>query len=233
MRTRPWLLAAVIAAAAPVLAPAGPEGDASPPLQPAAAPGAAEPDRVALEPEGAMDSSSPPPGLPEDQALWKQGIETTQAIHVERARASRVQVVLRNLRYFQRLLLLVERGGEEGKRAEALTRRLDAAYAVQYSTLNARWPVEPTRGCSYPAVEFGSTMDFHSNETDLARLAKHRAILRGCIEMAQSAITPMRDATDKLEAAMRAAADALQAAGLGDPSAGLASGSSSPASGKR
>jgi hypothetical protein len=77
-------------------------------------------------------------------------------------------------------------------------------------------------------MEVGSMMMSRRTETELADLAKHRSILRGCIEMGQSAVKFMREANDDLAAAIQAAEKALAEAGLGSPTAGMATGAGSP-----
>ncbi|HEY6100828.1 MAG TPA: hypothetical protein VIW03_15430, partial [Anaeromyxobacter sp.] len=172
------------------------------------------------EPDGA--APAPPPGTSEDQSLWKAGLEITNAIQIERARATRLQMVLANLRYADRLRILAGRDGEDGERAGRLEKRLHGAHAVQFSTLTARWPIDTYRGCGYPTMEFGSMLSHGKAERD--DLDRHRALLRGCVEQAREAVKLMKESNDGLASAMMDADAALAAAGLGSPTAGLATG---------
>jgi hypothetical protein len=161
---------------------------------------------------------APPMAKPEDRALWTQGNEVTSAIQVERGRASRLQLVLLNLRYADRLRALAARGGEDVERADPAARRLLAAHGAQLVTLTARWPVDTYRGCGYPALEFGSLAAF--DRAAAPDLDLHRSLLRTCVDAAGKAVATLREANDDLEAAMRQADAVLVAAGLGAPSAG-------------
>jgi hypothetical protein len=187
------------------------------------APGAAraeekgETEAKAKAPDGVLpgqDLEHPPRGTPEDQALWRSGFEVTQAVHLERARATRLQTVLLNLRYDDRLKTLEGRGGDAAKRAAALQRGLSDAHAVQFSVLTARWPVDTYRVCSYPAMEFGSMSAGNPTPDEVA---KHRAMLTGCVEQAQASVKLLKQGNDGLEGAMKAAEEALGQAGLGPP----------------
>jgi hypothetical protein len=166
----------------------------------------------------------PPPGSPEDQALWRAGLEVTNEVQIERGRATRLQLVLANLRYVDRLRTLAARGGEAGERARAIEKRVNEAHAAQFSVLTARWPVDTFRVCGYPAMEFGSMLSY--GKTDPADLARHRAMLVGCVEQTRAALGLMKRGNDALEAALRDAEAALVAAGLGSAVAG---GSAQPA----
>lgn len=161
-----------------------------------------------------QDLDHPPRGTPEDQALWRSGHEVTNLVHVERARATRLQTLLVKLKYTERLKTLEAKGGEAATRSVALQRGLSDAHASQFSVLTARWPVDTYRVCSYPAMEFGS---MSAGTPDPAELAKHRAMLVGCVEQAQASVKLLRQGNDGLEAAMKAADEALRLAGVGVP----------------
>lgn len=191
-----WTTVALILALSPAGARPAPGATTVAPDAPAGPPG--------------QDASSPPPGSPEDLALWKSGLDASSAVQVERGRATRLQVVLANLRYTERLQALADRGGEAGEGATALARKLAEAFAVQFGVLTARWPVDTYRVCSYPTMEFGSALA-SAKKTEPADVARHRAMLVGCVEQAQASANLMRQGNDALEAAMREAAAALGA----------------------
>jgi hypothetical protein len=171
----------------------------------AAPPAAAEP--TASRSDGSMLpgqslDSPPPPGSPEDQALWRAGLEVTNEVQIERSRATRLQLVLANLRYVDRLRTLQARGGETGERAKEVEKRVNDAHAAQFGVLTARWPVDTFRVCGYPAMEFGSSL---SGRTDPVELARERTLLTGCIEQTRAALKLMKGANDALETAMKGA----------------------------
>jgi hypothetical protein len=177
----------------------------------------AEPVDHALE---GQDPAHPPPGSAADQALWRSGHEVTQRVQLERARATRLQAVLLNLRYTERTQALAGRDGEAGEKGKALRQQLSDAHSQQFAALTARWPVDTYRVCGYPTMEFGSMMSY--GKSDPADLAKHRAMLTGCVEQAQASINAMKQGNDRLEAAMRAADAALIPAGLPPPTGAVA-----------
>jgi hypothetical protein len=172
----------------------------------AAPPAAAEPTTSrsdgSMLPGQSLDSP-PPPGSPEDQALWRAGLEVTNEVQIERSRATRLQLVLANLRYVDRLRALQARGGEPGERAKEVEKRVNDAHAAQFGVLTARWPVDIFRVCGYPAMEFGSSLS--SGRTDPVELARERTLLTGCIEQTRAALKLMKGANDALEAAMNGA----------------------------
>jgi hypothetical protein len=161
-----------------------------------------------------QDLDHPPRGTPEDQALWRSGHEVTNQVHIERARATRLQTLLVKLKYTERLKLLEAKGGDAAKRSAALQKGLSDAHASQFTVLTARWPVDTYRVCSYPAMEFGS---MSAGNPEPSELAKHRAMLVGCVEQAEASVKLLKQGNDGLAAAMKAADEALKAAGVGIP----------------
>jgi hypothetical protein len=183
---------------------------------PAAAEPATSPPSGAALPGVSLDSPAPP-GSPEDQALWRAGLEVTNEVQIERSRATRLQLVLANVRYVDRLRELQARGGEMGERAKEVEKRVNDAHAAQFGVLTARWPVDTFRVCGFPAMEFGSMLSY--GKTDPTDLAKHRTMLVGCVEQTQAALKLMKQGNDALEAAMREAETLLTKAGRGSPTA--------------
>lgn len=160
-----------------------------------------------------QDLDHPPVGQPQDVALWRSGFEITNTLQIERARATRLQAVLLSLRYTDRLQALAARGGEPGDRGAALARRLADAHATQFAALTGPWPIDPFRVCTFPAMEFGSMLSYE--KADPGELARHRAMLVGCIDQAQESAAAIKRGNDGLEAAMAAADTVLLPAGLG------------------
>ena len=152
---------------------------------------------------GSSLDSPPPPGSPEDQALWRAGLEVTNEVQAERSRATRLQLVLANLRYVDRLRAIETRGGEAGEKAKAIEKRVNDAHAAQFSVLTAQWPIDTFRVCGFPAMEFASMLSY--GKTDPAELSRHRTLLTGCVEQTRAALKLMKQGNDALEDAMRAA----------------------------
>lgn len=149
-----------------------------------------------------QDLDHPPPGSPGDRALWRSGHEVTVALHVERARSTRLQAVLRSLGYVERARALAAQRGDAGAKGRALEESLGDAHGVLVSLLTARWPVDTYRVCAYPAMELGSILSY--GKSDPSTVARHRAMLVGCVEQAQAAVSAMKNGNDLLEQAMRA-----------------------------
>lgn len=165
------------------------------------------------------DLSAPPPGSKADQELWRSGHLATKAVHAERGRATKLQLTLVKLRYGERLGLLAERGGDAGEAAKKLKERLNASHSLQFAALTSRWPVDTYRVCGYPTMEFGSML-VSAAKIAPEDLARHRAMLTGCVEQATGAVNTLKGGNDALAAAMREADAILKTAGLG-PTAGL------------
>jgi hypothetical protein len=193
-------------AAEPAAAPPGDNAGTAPP--------AAEP---APGSDGEIGAQPLPPGTPADVALWKSAVATSNQITIERARASRVQVRLKTGRYPERLSAMGTRDPDSAGRARDLRRRLDAAWTQNYAFLTARWPVDPTRGCGYPALQLYSAL--HGGETpqDKAMRLEARADVETCLRKARPAVETMKKSTDDLEAVAAEVDAALAAVGLGSP----------------
>lgn len=161
-----------------------------------------------------QDLDHPPPGSASDQALWRSGHEITLAVHVERARSTRLQTVLQAVRYVERAQALGRRAGEAGAKARALEDGLHDAHSGLVSLLTARWPIDTYRVCAYPAMELGSMLSYGASDPSL--LARHRAMLVGCVEQAQAAVSAMKNGNDLLEQAMWAVDAASRASEVGD-----------------
>lgn len=147
--------------------------------------------------------AAPATAAPDDRALQRAGEDVTNALQIERARATRLQLVLGNLRYAERLRGLADQGGPRGERAAALAGQLASARGGQARVLTARWPVDPTRVCGYPALELGAMLDGGAASPE--DLAKHRAMLTGCVEQAEATRRMLKEGNDAIEAAMREA----------------------------
>lgn len=177
-----------------------------------------ETDEVPLPPPGeglagdVNGEGKPPPGSPEDQALWAEGLDVSQRITGERHRASKLQWEARADRYDERLAELARKaGGSAAARAEELRRRYVAALAHNYETLTRRWPVDPTRGCGYSMLYLASAM--RTGKAD--ELAVMRPPVRTCVGKARPAVEVMAASNAELQR-LAAEAAALLAPPPGD-----------------
>lgn len=173
----------------------------------------AEPPRDPL-PGDISGEGKPPPGSPEDQALWSEAHALSQRITVERMLASRLQWEARDDRYDERLGERAKSGGAEAARLLELQQVYRAALARNYLTLTRRWPVDPTRGCQYPMLQLSSAMRSGRGDT----LQGSRASVGGCLEKARPAVEAMATSNAEVQRLAAEAARLLPAATA--PSAG-------------
>lgn len=194
-------------AAAPALADDGPAKAPAAAVAPApaAAPVAAdEPD-----PGGAWEEQKPPPGSPEDVALWRAGIDVSKAINLARLQANKMQWEHRQRKYDERLVALAkEEGKPEANKAADLLPRYNAAVAHNYLTMTRQWPVDPTRGCRYPAMHFEGVLQSGEHKKKATQLLVTREELQDCLDRARPALQVMGDSNKEL-AALMAEADAI------------------------
>lgn len=193
------------AAAPPVPAPAAPAPAA--PAQAAPAPGAPE--------AGAPDADDrPPPGAPEDQALWRAGRKASVDVVVVRAEAGRLQSTVRAHKLLERLEAAerAERAaGRDHERLEELGEALLEAWKRNYEVFGRQWPVDPTRGCGYPLLELESTMPLADDPARAGDLRGARGALRECVSRAGLAVEVMQAENRALAARIAAAREALAA----------------------
>lgn len=151
----------------------------------------------------------PPPGAPEDQALWAEAHEITMGITTARIRANRLQWEARDRKYDERLGALAGRSsGPARQKAEELQKAYRAALGHNYLTLVRRWPVDPTRGCQYPMLHLASAM----RSGKPALLQPSRADARDCVEKARPAVQVMEASSAEVERLSAEAAKLLDPA---------------------
>jgi len=147
----------------------------------------------------------PPPGSPEDRALWADALDVSQRITLERTLATKLQWEARSDRFDERLGALAGRSsGSAAKDIEALRVQYRAALAHGYQILTRRWPVDPTRGCNYSMLHLASAM--RTGKAD--ELAVMRPPVQACIAKARPAVQAMAAANADLQR-LAAAAGAL------------------------
>ncbi len=130
------------------------------------------------------DRDSPPPGSPEDQALWKAGHEASNQIVVDRNLATRLQLRAKIGGYQERLDALAKRGPDEARRAASLKQEYLEAWSESFELLTRQWPVDPTRGCQYPLLTFESALYANDGPKKAPELPSARSDLRQCVEAA-------------------------------------------------
>ncbi|HQR68761.1 MAG TPA: hypothetical protein PLB02_15335, partial [Thermoanaerobaculia bacterium] len=100
-----------------------------------------------------------PPGSKEDQALWWRAMDASNEISTSRAAAAKLQWRARTGAYDKRLAEKAKGlPAPEAERLGALGRKVQGAWKANHDLLSTRWPVDPTRGCQYPAQQLESAM---------------------------------------------------------------------------
>jgi hypothetical protein len=176
----------------------------SPPL-PVAAQGTSEPAGTDLPPaadalpDPVREWAEPPAGSPEDQALFRDGLEASKQVTLVRLEARRLQWRARERSYERRLETLKDAGESRSRRAGELLARYRDVVPRHYQTLVRQWPVDPTRGCSYQVLHLGGVM-----ASDGPRKARQLLIVRGeledCVGRARPAILVMADLNAQVQA---------------------------------
>jgi hypothetical protein len=147
------------------------------------------------------DDEAPPPGTPEDQALWRSTYEVSVRVHRRRLEANELQWELRRTRPDERLAALAAAASrDEAARLEALRQRYVQAWSQHYLFLVARWPVDPTRVCLYPKLSLESAMRVAEGPERALQVAQARVEARQCVETAASAVGRLEASTSELRA---------------------------------
>lgn len=134
----------------------------------------------------------PPPGAPEDQALWQAGRDAGTRIRASRAEASRLQRATRTAKLVERLDAAAKgKPAEEATAIQALRRKLIDQWKENYGIMARRWPVEPTRGCSYAVLHLETAMRAKAAGSTRADVGSARADLKTCTDRANVAIGGM------------------------------------------
>jgi hypothetical protein len=217
------LLALTVLPAPPAMAV---EGGEPPKPGPSTAGPAADPVGV---PEGLENPlTALPPGSPSDQALWKTAVAANNEVVIVRAQASRIQWGAKRSGLDERLAALARQGPPEvARRAEELRQRLLDAWRQNVDYLTWRWPVDPTRACGYPLLNFATAMPDQGKDAEVL-LAAARADLQTCLDRALPAIRAMKESNERFARVVAEADAALAAARPGSPP-GEVAGPSAPA----
>jgi len=156
------------------------------------------------------DELPPPPGSPEDQALWRAGGKVSEQIILERTLANKLQWQIRQGRYQERLAALAKQAPpSDSERVEALNRRFGQALAFNYATLTRQWPVDPTRGCRYQVLHLEGVLADLANPRRATQLLIVREELKDCVDRALPALKVMADSNLELRRVAEEVASAL------------------------
>jgi hypothetical protein len=155
---------------------------------------------------GGGDSDSPPPGAPEDQALWREAYRVNNEILVERSVAVQAQWRAHNGAYDRRLARLAAGEGPASAEAARLRTEVVERWDATSAVVSSPWPVDPTRACRQELLHLDSSM----RSAIPADLPEARSNLRTCVEKAQAVLARLVPASRALEETL-AEADRLLA----------------------
>jgi hypothetical protein len=114
--------------------------------------------------------AKPPPGSAADQALWKAARQVDNAIPMARGDAAKLQWRVRQGQFNERLDRLEKEGPpEKARRARQAGEKVIAARDRNYEILSRRWPVDPTRVCSYALLDFSGALGSGTRPADRRR----------------------------------------------------------------
>jgi hypothetical protein len=163
----------------------------------AEAPAAAPPDPGTFE-------SPPAAATREDAALWRRAADVNVDVPVQRSVSTRLQAEVNGSLWRERLAEGVRRGRLSGARAAELERRLVDGWNALALILSAGWPVDPTRVCGYPWLDFDSTLQTEDPAFRSEELPQARARLQQCVEKATAALASLRHANHEYREAFQA-----------------------------
>lgn len=161
-----------------------------------------------------------PPGAPADQALWRKALDEGNALSIVRADAARLQWKAHNGKYEARLTERAKGKSEaEAARLKEVARKVQAAWDANHALTTSQWPVDPTRGCQYQALQLESAMHVSDGPAKSAMMAPAKEDVNRCIEAAEAILGRMRRSNQDLEKALAEADAALSPAAAPAPSA--------------
>jgi len=147
--------------------------------------------------------ATPPPGTAADQALWKAGREVDNAIPMQRGESARLQWRVKQGQFNERLELVEKQGpADRARRARQAGEKVIAARDRNYEIITRRWPIDPTRVCSYPLLDFASSLRVGSSPADRALQEESRKRLKDCVDKAQTILRSIEGSNNELRAAL-------------------------------
>lgn len=141
---------------------------------------------------------SPPPGLPQDRALWQTMVETQNAVVAHRDFASRQLQRLNVTRYDLRLDALAKASPTE--KAEQIGRtktRFVEAWHESYRVLAMPWPIYWHTGCRYQRLNLEAAM-----EGAIPQMEAARSEAKECLAKQTPTLRAMQDTSKSLQAAV-------------------------------
>ena len=149
--------------------------------------------------------AKPPPGSAADQALWKAAREVDNAIPMARAESAKLQWRVKQGQYNERLDRLEKDGPpEKARKARQAGEKVIAARDRNYEILSRRWPVDPTRVCSYALLDFSSALTSGTRPADRALQDETRKRLQDCVDKARLILKSVEGSNKELGAALAA-----------------------------
>ncbi|MGA8892028.1 MAG: hypothetical protein WB493_10695 [Anaeromyxobacteraceae bacterium] len=147
----------------------------------------------------------PPPGSAADQALWKAGRQVDNAIPMARGESAKLQWRVKQGQFNERLARLEQEGPpEKARKARQAGEKVIAARDRNYEILSRRWPVDPTRVCSYPLLDFSSALTSGTRPADRALQDETRKRLQDCVDKARLILKSVDGSNKELAAALAA-----------------------------
>jgi hypothetical protein len=151
-----------------------------------------------------------PPGAPADQALWRKALDEGNSLSVVRAEAAKLQWKVHNGKYEARLTERAKGKSEaEAARLSGIARKVQAAWDTNHALTTSPWPVDPTRGCQYQALQLESAMNISDGPEKSAMMAPAKEDVNRCIEAAEAILGRMRRSNQDLDKALVEAEAAL------------------------
>lgn len=159
------------------------------------------PPQEAYGPDDAFEK--PPPGSPMDQALWKAASEVDNAIPMSRGESARLQWRVRQGQFNERLEQLEKSGPpEKAKLARETAVKMLAIRDKNYEIITRKWPIDPTRVCSYQLLEFTSALTSGKGPSEKAQQDAARTALKACVDKALLVLKSMERSNEELAAAL-------------------------------
>ena len=152
------------------------------------------------------DFSRPPPGSPADQALWKEASDVDNAIPMQRGESAKLQWRVKQGQYNERIDRLEKQGPpEKAAQAKKAGVKVIEARDCNYEIITRKWPIDPTRVCSYALLDFTSALNAshpQGTPTDKALPGDARTRLRECVDRAQLILRSIEGSNKELAAAL-------------------------------
>lgn len=164
----------------------------------------------------ASDYDDPPKGSPAELQLWRDGIEITRKVVVDRRASFNLRARIKSANLPGRLIEARKAAGHEHAEAlELLERKLRKAFADDVDVYQRQWPVDPTRVCGYPHLLYDSALRLPPGPNRQAEVANATPDLKTCVATARAADAAMAGATRRLAAVAKEVEEALAAAKAG------------------